>query len=251
MGMIDWARVTVYRLGSNVRVVFQRQEDDLLLDDDPVGDFLLRKQVGIALPDDEEEMAEQVPDEPPIAQAAPATDPQDQVPKVVKLEDEAADEQDSEDEAGVAEAVPVAQIQEAGVEPEAGAVASMGETAVAVESGQSEDEVVSIPNEDVASADAESGPADAEPVAEVVEEIEAELPEDATGGEDDAPGGEEEKADEYEDEDGLLDVFKTEQLTESPISRLCRDLQDTDVYSLLDEMKWIADRVRQAPRSDE
>ena len=46
--------------------------------------------------------------------------------------------------------------------------------------------------------------------------------------------------------DSLLEVFKEVQLSDNPISLLSRDLADTDVYSLLEEMRWIAKRVKEA-----
>ena len=45
----------------------------------------------------------------------------------------------------------------------------------------------------------------------------------------------------------LLDVFKDEELSENPISTLSRELSDTNIYSLLEEMKRIAEKVRKRP----
>ena len=42
----------------------------------------------------------------------------------------------------------------------------------------------------------------------------------------------------------LLDIFKSEQLCESPISTLSKELSDTDIYALLKETKEIAQRFR-------
>ena len=50
-----------------------------------------------------------------------------------------------------------------------------------------------------------------------------------------------------EEVDGLLDVFRSEQVSENPISALSRELSDTSVYSLLEEMKRIVEKVRKEP----
>ncbi len=61
----------------------------------------------------------------------------------------------------------------------------------------------------------------------------------------DTIGGEESQQE--DDVDSLLDVFKEEQSSDSPISALARGLEETDVYSLLEELKWMASRFREAP----
>lgn len=50
-----------------------------------------------------------------------------------------------------------------------------------------------------------------------------------------------------EEVDGLLDVFRSEQVCGNPISALSRELSDTSVYSLLEEMKRIVEKVRKGP----
>jgi hypothetical protein len=55
-----------------------------------------------------------------------------------------------------------------------------------------------------------------------------------------------EEAQEDEDVDGLLEVFKSEQLEESPISVLSKELEDADIYSLLEETKRVADKFRKS-----
>jgi len=50
-----------------------------------------------------------------------------------------------------------------------------------------------------------------------------------------------------EEVDGLPDVFRGEQVSEDPISALSRELSDTSVYSLLEEMKRIVEKVRKGP----
>jgi thymidine phosphorylase len=55
-----------------------------------------------------------------------------------------------------------------------------------------------------------------------------------------------EESQQEDDVDSLLDVFKEEQVSDSPISALARSLEETDMYSLLEEAKWIANMVRGA-----
>jgi len=42
-------------------------------------------------------------------------------------------------------------------------------------------------------------------------------------------------------------VFRSEQTSENPISALSWELSDTSVYSFLEEMKQIAEKVRRRP----
>jgi hypothetical protein len=44
--------------------------------------------------------------------------------------------------------------------------------------------------------------------------------------------------------DSLLDVFTSEELVETPVSRLSKDLSDLSIYSLLEETKQVAQNVR-------
>jgi len=44
--------------------------------------------------------------------------------------------------------------------------------------------------------------------------------------------------------EGLLEVFKSEELIDNPLADLSRDMEDVSVYSLLEEMRSIAERVR-------
>lgn len=49
-----------------------------------------------------------------------------------------------------------------------------------------------------------------------------------------------------EEVNSLLEVFKSEPLSENPISVLSKELDDANIYSLLEEMKGIADKVRKS-----
>ena len=62
-----------------------------------------------------------------------------------------------------------------------------------------------------------------------------------------ADSAQREEAPEDEEVDSLLDVFRSEQLSENLISTLSRELSDTSVYSLLEEMKRIVEKVRKRP----
>lgn len=44
--------------------------------------------------------------------------------------------------------------------------------------------------------------------------------------------------------ESLLDVFTSEELVESPISKLSKDLGDVSVYTLLEQTKQIAEAIK-------
>ena len=46
------------------------------------------------------------------------------------------------------------------------------------------------------------------------------------------------------DADSLLDIFKNEEVEDSPLKLLCSFLDDVNVYSLLDDSIQIADSIR-------
>lgn len=44
--------------------------------------------------------------------------------------------------------------------------------------------------------------------------------------------------------ESLLDVFTSEEISESPISKLSKDLGDVSIHSLLEQTKQIADEIK-------
>jgi hypothetical protein len=59
MILTQWARLTLDRIGTNMKLMLERDEDDLLLDDDPIGEFLSRKERMPDLPEAEEEAVQE------------------------------------------------------------------------------------------------------------------------------------------------------------------------------------------------
>ncbi len=220
MRVAQWARLTLVRLGSKIRSTMQRDEDDLLIEEeDPIGEFLSRKERGASLPVDEEALEEEAVNPEPAEGSSEGKEVTSATPVVVKLQD------DAEEPRSAVEALPsdeseAVEVGEDDVEKEATA---------AVEGSPPEEETpVSGDNAETA-ADGEPPVPEAKTSPVVVE-----LHEEAT------------PSDEDEEVDSLLEVFKEVQFSDNPISLLSRDLGDTDVYSLLEEMKWIAKKVKEA-----
>ncbi len=44
--------------------------------------------------------------------------------------------------------------------------------------------------------------------------------------------------------DSLLDIFTTEEIKESSISKLCKDLNDVSIDSLLEQTRQVANQIR-------
>jgi len=68
----QWARLTLDRIGTNMKLMLERDEDDLLLDDDPIGEFLSRKERMTDLPEAEEEAVVEQDEGPADEQEAEA-----------------------------------------------------------------------------------------------------------------------------------------------------------------------------------
>ncbi len=72
MRVTQWARLTLDRIGTNMKLMLERDEDDLLLDDDPIGEFLSRKERMTDLPEAEEEAVVEQAEGPADEQEAEA-----------------------------------------------------------------------------------------------------------------------------------------------------------------------------------
>jgi len=212
----------------------QRDDEDLLLEEeDPIGEFLSRKERGVSLPAAEEELEEEEADVEPAEASDEGEEAVPAAPVVVKLQDDAEEPQSAVETLPADESEAV----EAGVEDV--------EDDVKEEAEEAEEDV----KEEATATVEESTPEDDDPVS-------GDQPETASDGE---PQGSEEKtppatveahaeatpSDEDDEVDSLLEVFKEVQFSDNPISMLSRDLGDTDVYSLLEEMRWIAKRVKE------
>ena len=229
MGVAEWTRLTLDRIGTNMKLMLERDEDDLLLDEDPIGEFMSRKERMTDLPEDEEE-EEAVQKEAVVEPAEGPADGQEAeaaAPVVVNLL------RDSEEQEEVMSEPTLAKVE---------VIEADAEVA---------EETVTAADIDTSTEDGDAESATATAADEIPLASEAELPEDGPTAEEniaemlnglDTTEGEESQQD--DDVDSLLDVFKEEQFTDSPISALARGLDDTDVNYLLEEMTWIANSIR-------
>ncbi len=279
MGLARWTRLALDRPGTAFRALFAGVDGDSLLEEDPVGEFLSHKKDGTFQLGDEEGGEEAQASLEPRVTRAEGGDTEALEPAVADLE-QSPEEQEleaedlglmslDEDEEGAVE-----------LEEEAEEVAAATDEALRFLEDESEEavettddglRVLQVKGETVEMA----AVADDEPRVVEAENRGIEAP--ASGDNDPrtletegqevdvaAPGGDdleavEEKGQKVEisgspqvkeaqgdEEDSLLEVFKSEPLAENPISVLAQGLEDTNIYSLLEEMKGIADNVRKS-----
>ena len=241
MGLSKWIKLPFDRFGPNLKSLLQGDEDDLL-EDDPVGEFLSLKSVGTLSNEDEDN-----------------TVVVDVVERPQRLEIDNGDAEINEP--------PMADIQQDMDEEEPGKEKLLGTPAQGDEeqSDQTGYEATSV---DVAEDDNVQTLDVEDDMDEVVESTVADLrnlddenletddlmetfsdPQTAEGqslsiAEDGQSQVEKPQAD--GEPDSLLDVFKEVQLEDNPISILSRDLEDTDVHSLLEETNRIADKFKKS-----
>lgn len=281
MGLARWTRLVLDRSGTAFKPLFAGVDGDSLLEDDPVGEFLSHKKGGtFQLEDEEGGEGAQASLEPRVIRAE-GGDTGALEPAVADLEQSHPEEQEleaedlglmplDEGEAGAVE-----------LEEEAEEVAAATDEALRFLEDESEEavettgdgfRVLQVKGETVEMA----AVSDDDPRIIETENRGIEAP--ASGGNDPrtleegqevdvaAPGGDDLEAVEGkeqkveisgspqveevqgdEEANSLLDVFKSEPLAENPISVLAQGLEDTNIYSLLEEMKGIADNVRKSP----
>ena len=275
MALEQWGSLVSRRFGRYLMALLGGGEEGFSIEDDPVGEFLSRKEEEAPQSEDEgtpmpaianpEQQAVEVGTEnvevqgPAVEDREQSLDGPEKVAvdlvetsldgnegPLAQLEDEAggvaavtdADSQGPEVEsesvemAATADAAP----QTLEVESQSAEEADSTQTEKAPEDGEATDAGLQAP--DVESEPVEmAATADATPQTLEVESQSAE----------EADSTQTEKAPEGGEVDSLLDVFKDEELSESPISTLSRELSDTNIYSLLEEMKQIVEKVRKRP----
>jgi len=275
MPLEQWGAMVSRRFGRYLTALFGVGEEGFSMEDDPVGEFLSRKEEGAEQSEDEgaplpaianaEQQAVEVGTENVEVQG-PAVENQEQGldgPEKVAVDLVETSLYGNEEplaqfeaEAGGVAAVTDADSQAPEVEGESGEMAATadaplqtleveGQSAEEADSTQREKatEVGEATDAGLQAPDVESEPvemaatADAAPQTPEVESQSAEKT-DST---------QREKAPEDGEGDSLLDVFKDEQLSENTISTLSRELSDVNLYSLLEEMKRIAEKVRKRP----
>lgn len=223
MALGKWGWFVLRRFGEDLMALFGGGEENFPMEDDPVGEFLSRK---------EEEAGQSEDEEGPV-------------PAIATLELQAAEMGDE----NVEVQGPVVEDQEQSLDGadrvaedsvetpldgnEEGVAQLEDEAAEAAEVTDAEHQDLEVGSESVEV----EATTDAEPQTLEVESQSAEPAEPAQG----------EEAPEEGEVDSLLDVFRSEQLSESTISELSRELSDTSVYSLLQEIKRIAEKVKKEP----
>lgn len=281
MGLARWTRLVLDRSGTAFKPLFAGVDGDSLLEDDPVGEFLSHKKGGtFQLEDEEGGEGAQASLEPRVTRAE-GGDIEALEPAVADLE-QSPEEQELEAED--LELMPLDEGKAGAVEleEEAEEVAAAADEALRFLEDESEEpvettgdgfRVLQVKGETVEMA------AVSDDESRIVEAENWDIEAPASGGNDPrtletegqevdvaAPGGDDLVAVEGKEQkveisgspqveeaqgdgevDSLLDVFKSEPLAENPISVLAQGLEDTDIYSLLEEMKGIADNVRKSP----
>jgi len=219
MALEQWGRLVPRRFGRYLMALFGGGEEDFPMEDDPVGEFLsMREEAGQS--GDEESPV------PAMANAEPqAVDGETENTEVLEPAAEES-EQILDGPEQVAENLVEMSLdgeeeRVAQLEDEAGEIVEV--TGAGLQALVAESESVEM-----------AATTDAEPQTLEVEGQSAEAAAPSQG----------EEAPKDGEVDSLLDVFRTEQLSENPISALSRELSDTSVYSLLEEMKRIAEKVR-------
>jgi len=239
VGLARWTRLVLDRSGTAFRALFAGVDGDSLLEEDPVGEFLSHKKDGtFQLEDEEGGKEEQASLEPRVTRAEggdtealePAAADLEQSPEEQELEAEDLGLMSlDEDEEGAVE-----------LEEEVEEVAAATDEALRFLEDESEEAPASGDN-DPRTLETEEQEVDvAAPGGDDLEAVEEKGQKVKISG---SPQVKEAQGDE---EDSLLEVFKSEPLSENPISVLAQGLEDTNVYSLLEEMKGIADEVKKS-----
>ena len=223
MALEQWGSLVSRRFGRYLMALLGGGEKGFPMEDDPVGEFLSRK----------EEEAPQSEDEgtPMPAIANPEQQAVEVGTENVEVQGPAVEdrEQSLDGPEKVAEDL-VETSLDGNEEPLAQLEDEEGEVMEVTDADSQGPEVESESVEMAATADA----------APQTLEVESQSAEEADS-------TQTEKAAEDGEVDSLLDVFKDEELSENPISTLSRELSDTNIYSLLEEMKQIVEKVRKRP----
>lgn len=199
----------------------RKREELVPLEDDPVGEFLDRKNSGIALAEDE---AEEVPETPATREGVKPTEPADQSEPI------------GEDKAAGSEIETLAKEVEVQLKPADGG-APLNETV------QTENErKVTVLQEN-----SEEGEAKAKAVTK--EELKTAQP--AAQSVEVSKPAEKKGAQENGDVESLLEVFKSAESDSGALSELTKDLANMSIYSLLEESKQVAARMRSKKREQE
>jgi len=258
MALEEWGRLVPRRFGRYLTALFRGGGGDLLIEDDPVGEFLTRKGEGAGQSEDEESPMPAMANPEPQAAGVGLENVEARGPVVVERE-QSPDGAEKLAEDSVETSLDGNEERVARLEDEAGEIVEVTDAGLQAlvadnlveTSPDGNEERVPQPEDEAGGVVAVSDAGEQAPEAEsesvemaVTSEAEPQTLEAGGQSAEAADPAQREVAAEDGEVDSLLEVFKSEQLSESPISALSRELSDTSVYSLLEDMKRIADNVR-------
>jgi hypothetical protein len=232
MWLVEVCRAAASVLLSNLAAPVEPGRKAFPMEDDPVGEFLARKEaIGGEMEDDEglESEPSGVAGEEPELDSE-RVDGQQEAPAMLV-------EKTFEQEPVEQIALPVSELEDPGAADSGSWLEDTSQEDIAPDEIETETERVVLSAEELDSQEdgTENGSTADEPVSAIVVQRE-ELERQGVEGE-----AEPQKEDEI---DGLLEVFRSEELIENPLADLSRDMDDVSVYSLLEEIRSIAERVK-------
>ena len=231
MWLIEVCRAAATRFVENLSTPLEKERGGLPMEEDPVGDFLARKEaVGGDMEDDEalETEASDAAEEDLGSGSGVLSAPEEAPAALV--------EKTFEQEPVEQIALPVSELEDVGAGDGDSWMEDTSEEDRASEEVETETELVVLSAEEMDTQEdgAETTIVD-EPVSGIVVQKKELEHAEAEG-----------EAEPQEDEgvDDLLEVFRSEELIENSLGDLSRDMEDVSVYSLLEDIRSIADRVK-------
>ena len=245
MGLIEWVRQPFDRIESNIRVLLKGDEDDLP-EEDPIGEFLSLKATG-HIQFENENCPDEIEDNAVLQELASGSgDAGESESSVVNLLQDPDEREPAKEELAVIAARDEDELLR-GIEYE-------GESVDMVDDGNTQalgivDDAIGLQEStapDIQHRDGESLGTDGA-IETGGDPQTAEAASEKNSGNDQSQT---EKPLKDEAADSLLDVFREEHPVDNPISILSRGLDDTCVYSLLEETKRIADSFKKSSRDN-
>jgi hypothetical protein len=232
MWLVEVCRAAAIRFVGNLAAPVEREGKGFPMEDDPVGEFLARKEAMTAEMEDDEALeseASSAAGEEPELGSEPADAQQEAPPTLV--------EKTFEQEPVEHIALPASELGDGGAADIDSSLEDISQEDIEGEGAEEETElaVLSAEGLDGEEDSWEPGSTVDELVSKVVVVREESVREEAEA---------ESEAQGEDGIDGLLEVFRSEELIENSLADLSRDMDDVSVYSLLEEIRSIAERVR-------
>jgi hypothetical protein len=232
MWLVEVCRAAASTFLGNLAAPLGRERKGFPMEDDPVGEFLARKEaMGAEMQDEEGLEAE--------ASGAASEEPESASETVDAPEEAPATlvEKTFKQEPVEQIALPPSELEDSSAaDSDAWAEDTFQEDRASEEAETDTVQVVlSVEALDAEEDGGETGSTVDEPVSGVVVEKKEWVREEAEG---------EAEPQENDGINGLLEVFRSEELIENPLADLSRGMDDVSVYSLLEEIRSIVERVR-------